>query len=161
MEIVVIVLVVVMMVAGHIGCLIPVIPGPSIAFMSLLVLHFFTTYTLSTGTLWFLGAVVILVTGLDYWFQIYGVKKFGGGKKAVYCTIGGLFVGLIFIPVVGFIVGPFLGALAGGYWEAPNDIRKVFTIAFGALLGFFTGAFLKLFVCIYMAVQLVQAFNLF
>ena len=160
MEIVVIVLVVLMMLAGLVGCMIPVIPGPTLALLSLVALNFFTSFSVATATLWLLAGVVVVVSGLDYWFQVYGVKKFGGGKKAVYCTVAGLFAGL-FIPPVGFIVGPFLGALVGGFLEAPGETGKAFKIAFGAVMGFFTGAFLKLVVCLYMALQLVLALKLF
>ena len=34
--------------------------------------------------------IAILVTIFDFWIQIHGVKKFGGGKKAVNGSIVGL-----------------------------------------------------------------------
>ena len=48
--------------------------------------------------LWQWAAIVVLVTIADFCLQIYGVKKFGGTKKAVNGTMIGLFVG-IFAPI--------------------------------------------------------------
>ena len=39
--------------------------------------------------------IAILVTIFDFWIQIHGVKKFGGGKKAVNGSIVGLIFGII------------------------------------------------------------------
>ena len=90
------------------------------------------------------------MTIADFWLQIYGVKKFGGNKKAVNGTMIGLIVG-IFAPIpMGFIFGPFVGALIGAYLDEKDDIIKVFKIASGALIGFIGGLVLKLVVCFYL-----------
>ena len=61
----------------------------------------------------------------------------------------GLLVG-IFAPIpLGFIVGPFVGALIGAYLDEKNNIIRVIKIAFGALIGFIGGLVLKLVVCLY------------
>ena len=98
MDFIIIIIVILLLLIGLIGCIIPALPGPPISFSGLLVFHFFTSYNLEEDTLWLLAAVVVAITFLDYWLQVYGVKKFGGGRKAINGTIIGLVLGLFFLP---------------------------------------------------------------
>ena len=132
----IIVLVIILLLIGLIGCIIPALPGPPISFLGLLLLHFLTSYTIDVETLWLLAAIVSLITFLDYWLQIYGVKKFGGGKKAINGTILGLVLGLLLFPPFGVIIGPFIGAFLGAKMEAKEDTNRAIKIAMGALAGF-------------------------
>ena len=109
-----------------IGSFIPAIPGPLVSYISLLVFHFFTSYEIRTTNLLICTLIVILVTIFDFWIQIYGVKKFGGGKKK-NGSIVGLILGLLFIPGIGIIIGPLFGAFVGAQMEAKkfNDVLKL------------------------------------
>ena len=149
------------MLIGLIGCIIPALPGPPISFSGLLLFHFFTSYNLEEDTLWLLAAVVVAITFLDYWLQVYGVKKFGGGKKAINGTIIGLVLGLFFLPF-GVIIGPFVGAFLGAKMEAKEDTNRAIKIALGALAGFLGGTVLKFTVSIYISILFInQLFPIF
>ena len=89
-----------------------------------------------------MSILVIVITFLDYWLQVYGVKKFGGGKKAVNGTIIGLVLGVFFIPPLGIIIGPLIGAFIGAKME--KNENNTIKIAFGAFLGFLGGSILKI-----------------
>jgi len=127
-----------------------VIPGPPLSYIALLILSAFTEFKCSDEFLWQWAGIVVVVTIADFWLQIYGVKKFGGTKKAVNGTMIGLLVGIIAPIPFGFVVGPFAGALLGAYIDEKDDIVKVLKIASGALIGFIGGLVLKLVVCIYL-----------
>ena len=149
------------MLIGLIGCIIPVLPGPPISFSGLLLFHFFTSYNLEEDTLWLLAAVVVAITFLDYWLQVYGVKRFGGGRKAINGTIIGLVLGLFFLPF-GVIIGPFVGAFLGAKMEAKEDMNRSIKIALGALAGFLGGTVLKFAVSIYISILFLnQLFPIF
>ena len=93
------------------------------------------------------------MTFVDFWLQVYGVKRFGGTKKAINGTMIGLLVG-IFVPIpMGFIIGPFVGAFVGAYMDEKDDLLKVLKIASGALIGFIGGVVLKLAVCLYLCYE--------
>ena len=113
MDILIICLVAFILLLGIIGCFVPIVPGPPISYGALLVFHFFSSYSIDENTLWLMAFVVISVTVFDLWAQIYGVKKFGGTKKAVNGSIIGLIIGIFFLPPFGIIIGPFLGAFIG------------------------------------------------
>ena len=157
----IIVLVIILLLIGLIGCIIPALPGPPISFLGLLLLHFFTSYTIDVETLWLLAAIVSLITFLDYWLQIYGVKKFGGGKKAINGTILGFVLGLLLFPPFGVIIGPFIGAFLGAKMEVKEDTNRAIKIAMGALAGFLGGTFLKFSVSIYITILFIKQFGIF
>ena len=140
----------ILLVVGLLGCFIPTIPGPPLSYIALLILSAFTDYQCSDEFLWQWAGIVVVVTIADFWLQIYGVKKFGGTKKAVNGTMIGLLLGIITPIPFGFVVGPFVGALVGAYIDEKDDFIKVIKIASGALIGFIGGLVLKLVVCIYL-----------
>ena len=161
MDFIIIIIVILLLLIGLIGCIIPALPGPPISFSGLLVFHFFTSYNLEEDTLWLLAAVVVAITFLDYWLQVYGVKKFGGGRKAINGTIIGLVLGLFFLPF-GVIIGPFVGAFLGAKMEAKEDTNRAIKIALGALAGFLGGTVLKFAVSIYISILFInQLFPIF
>ena len=146
----IIIVCVVLLLLGLLGCFVPVIPGPPLAYAALLILSIFTDYKFEDSFLIQWAGIVIAVTVADFWLQVYGVKKFGGTKKAINGTMIGLFVG-IFVPIpFGFIIGPFAGAFIGAYMDEKEDMIKVLKIASGALIGFIGGLVLKLVVCAYL-----------
>lgn len=131
--------------AGLVGCLLPLLPGPPLTYAGLLVLQLRAVPPFSTKFLLIWAAVVVVVTILDYVIPIYGTKKFGGSNAGVWgCTIG-LIAGFWLGPL-GVIIGPFVGAYIGE-WVSVQNSDKAFRAAIGSFLGFLTGTLLKLVVC--------------
>lgn len=156
MELLVVLIAIVFIILGLLGSFVPAIPGPPLSYIALLLVSLFTSYTFSQNFLLMWAAIVITVMALDYWLQLYGVKKFGGKKKAVNGTLIGLVVGL-FAPIpFGFLLGPFAGAFIGAYLEEKEDFLKVLLIAMGALAGFLSGAVLKLAVSAYLGYEFIK-----
>ncbi|MBT4881781.1 MAG: DUF456 domain-containing protein, partial [Flavobacteriales bacterium] len=119
---------------------IPALPGPPLSYIALLLYHFFIN-TINGDSLLWIGVVVVVVTILDYYLQIYGVKKAGGGKYAIRGSVVGMLLGIFFFAALGILVGAFIGAYIGAKMEASKHEVK---IAFGALWGFISGTILKL-----------------
>lgn len=131
-----------MVLLGLVGCFLPVIPGPTLAYAGLLIQLFRTDVVFSTFWLVSIGVLVLIVTVLDYWFPIYGTKFFGGTKGGSWGSTIGLIVGLFFGPI-GIIVGPFVGAYVGEIMnKQPSE--KALKSAFGSFLGFLAGTLTKL-----------------
>ena len=135
----------VLLVLGVLGSLIPGLPGPPLSFIGILLIHFFTGTQFSTSFLLTWAVIVILVFLLDYFMQVWGVKKFGGGRKATIGTFLGLFVGFLF-PPIGLLIGPFFGAFIGALLEVQGENTRAFKVAIGSFIGFVTGTILKLVV---------------
>ena len=135
----------VLLILGLLGSIIPGLPGPPLSFIGILLIHFFTGTQFSTSFLLTWAVIVVLVFLLDYFMQVWGVKKFGGGRKAILGTFLGLFMGLLF-PPVGLLIGPFIGAFIGALLEVQGDNTRALNVAIGSSIGFVTGTILKLVV---------------
>ena len=135
-------LAVVLLLLGIIGCLVPVLPGPPLSYLGLILLHFTKFANFSSTLLITLAVVTIVVTLLDYIVPVWGTKKFGGSKYGTRGATVGLVIGL-FLGPLGIIVGPFIGAFVGEL-IFKDDIRYALRAGFGSLLGFLTGIGLKL-----------------
>lgn len=157
MEILFIVIGIVCVVLGVLGCFLPVIPGPPIAWVAMLLLQITEKenrpFSVTTLAIW--GVVVVIVTVLDYVVPIWGTKKFGGSKYGTWGSTIGLIIGLFFAPF-GIIAGPFIGAVVGELIGGMSS-KQAFRAGVGSFLGFLTGVFLKLVVTVWMGVLFFRA----
>jgi len=147
---------IVLLLVGIAGCIIPFLPGPPLAYGSLILLQIssYKPFTENFLLIWaFVTAGVLLV---DYFIPIWGTKKFGGTKGGVWGATIGLFVGIFLFPPIGLIVGPFLGAFIG---EMINnqDSTKALRSAFGSFIGFITGTVMKLAISVVMGYYFIAA----
>jgi uncharacterized protein YqgC (DUF456 family) len=140
MEILIMIVIGILLLLGLIGSIIPALPGPPLSYLSLLLSHFFLNAVDGVSLFW-IGVLVVFVTVLDYYLQIYGVKKAGGGKYAIRGSFVGMLSGIFLFPPFGILVGAFVGAYIGAKIDANSNEAK---IAFGALWGFISGTILKL-----------------
>ena len=158
MDVVLIILGIVFLLLGVVGCIAPIIPGPPIAFLSLLGLLFHSSEDVipETSMLIWLGVIVIAVTVLDYFLPIWGTKKFGGTDAGKRGSIIGLILAFIF-PILGpltILVGPFAGAIVGELISG-QDNQTAFKSGIGSFLGFVGGVVLKLGVVVYVGVKFI------
>ena len=137
------------MLIGVLGSFLPVLPGPPVSWVGLLLLYLTKTVE---NDWWFLGitlVVALIVVALDYVIPVVGTKKFGGSRSGMIGTTVGLLIAIFFpiLGIFGIIIWPFLGALAG---ELINNAEsdKALKAAFGSFLGFLTGTFLKFVIAI-------------
>ena len=143
MDYVLIVLGVVLIIGGILGCVLPVLPGPPLSYIGLLLLHFTQRYQFSTRFLIIWAIITTVVYVLDYVIPSWGTKKFGGSKRGIWGSMIGLVIGLFFFPPYGIIIGPFLGAIIGELTSG-KDSGTALKSGFGAFIGFLAGTLLKL-----------------
>jgi uncharacterized protein YqgC (DUF456 family) len=134
---------IVFMISGILGCVLPIIPGPPLSYLGLLLLHFTEKYQFSTRFLIIWAVITGVVYALDYIIPAWGTKKFGGSKRGVWGSIIGLVIGLFFFPPFGIIIGPFVGAVVGEL-TVGKDSNAALKSGFGSFLGFLLGTLLKL-----------------
>jgi uncharacterized protein YqgC (DUF456 family) len=143
-------------VVGIIGCFLPVLPGPTLAYLALFCAYATGNHCVpSSCTLIVSGIVVAVVSILDYVVPTLGAKKFNCSRGGLIgCAIGTI-IGLFFLPL-GAILGPFVGALAGESLSG-KKLPAALLGATGALLGYLFGIILKLLCCGYIAVEFWRA----
>ena len=144
---------VVVLIIGLIGDIIPGIPGTPMSYLALLLMHWTERLSYTPQFLLMTGLICVVITVLDYVVPVWGTKKFGGTKAGVRGSTIGLIVGIIVLPLLGIVLGPFglIGILGGPFVGAyigekmggtPDD--KAWRSAFGSFIGFLAGTFMKI-----------------
>ena len=147
MDIVLLIVAIICLLVGLAGAVLP-LPGPPLSFIGLLILHYTKFADFTENLLWILGILTLVVTLLDYYVPILGIKKFGGTKYGTWGSTLGLIIGMFFGPF-GIFIGAFAGALAGELYAGSTSAQAT-KAAFGSFLGFMVGIVLKIVLCVVM-----------
>ena len=145
MDILLITLGAICILVGIIGSFIPVIPGPPLSWLGLLLLYNTEEVPFDPWFIVVTGAIALLATLLDYYLPVVGTKKYGGSKRGVWGAIIGLFVA-VFFPILGpfgILIWPFLGAFLGELSQQKSQ-KNALRAAWGSFLGFLAGTLIKL-----------------
>ena len=165
MEYLIFLLAVICVIIGIVGDVVPGLPGVPISYAAMLLLHFFTGITYSNETLIIYGVLCAVITIVDYFVPIWGTKKFGGTKAGVRGSTIGLVVGVVVLPILGIVIGPFglIGILAGPFVGAyigekmsGVDDNLAWRSAIGSFVGFVAGTLLKVVYSIVVAVVVLK-----
>ena len=144
MNIVLVIIAFLLLIVGLLGAVIPIIPGPPLSFIGLLLLQWSGFGSFSIIFLILFGLITVAVTVMDYILPSLLAKKFGGSKAAAIGSFIGLVIGIFFFAPWGLILGPFLGALTGELIHNRQNGIKALKVAFGAFLAFIVGTGSKL-----------------
>ena len=153
MEIVLIVISFLLVMGGLLGCILPVLPGPPLAYVGLLVAHITDKVEFSTVQLVSWLVLVIVLQVLDYVTPMLGSKYTGGSEYGNRGCIAGTILGLFFMPW-GIVAGPFVGAVLGEMLGG-KDLRHSLKAGFGTFLGVVFGVLLKIVFCFYFLYELI------
>ncbi len=137
----------VLVIIGIIGCILPALPGVPLNYIAIVLLQFTSKTNFSTEFLIAWGIIIIIVQLLDYYIPIWGTKKLGGGPYGVWGSAIGMILGLFIFPPWGFIILPFVCAVAGEILDN-KEFKVALKAGFGAFVGFIAGIIMKLTVAI-------------
>ncbi len=139
--------------AGIIGSFLPVIPGPPLGYIGLLLLQLTDNYGFSIMFLVIWGLIVVVVVTLENILPAIGTQQSGGTRYGIWGCLAGVVVGLFF-PPFGIVFGPLIGAFAGEL-IAGQKSDAAMRSAIGSFIGFFVGTLLKVIVSVMMAYYFV------
>ncbi|MCU0397739.1 MAG: DUF456 domain-containing protein [Cyclobacteriaceae bacterium] len=143
------------LVAGIIGSIVPLLPGPPLGYAGMLLLQLRETPVFSVKFLIIWLIVVVVVGLIDYFVPLYGVKKFGGSRFGIWGCFIGLVAGFWMGPL-GIIIGPFIGAFIGEFL-AHQETNRAFKSAVGSFIGFVFSTLLKLVTCALMGWYMITS----
>lgn len=146
------ILAVLFFIAGLAGSVLPVLPGAILIWLGMLFYGLLTKFT-TLHALFFVGQGLAVATiySIDYFAGVLGVKKLGGSGAAVYGSIAGTIIGLIFLGPAGLIFGPFIGAVAGEL-ISNKPLDQAIRSGWGTLIGLLGGTIAKLIIEILMMI---------
>ena len=132
-------------VVGIAGSFLPVIPGPFVSWLGILILQFATPIP---ENYYILGITLVLSIALmiaDYVIPYLSSKKYGGSKYGGIGASLGLVIG-VFVPFpLAILICAFLGAFIGEMLYKP-DHRQAYRAAVGSFLGVIATDILKFLV---------------
>lgn len=155
MDILLIIIALVCILLGLLGCVLPLLPGPPLAYVGMLLLHFTADVEFTTTQLLVWLIITVATQLLDYIVPMLGSRYTGGSKWGANGCLVGTLVGLFFMPW-GIVIGPFVGAVAGELLGG-SDTAAALKSGFGSLMGFLLGTVVKCAVCGYFLWQFIAA----
>jgi uncharacterized protein YqgC (DUF456 family) len=147
----------VLVIAGIIGTVVPVLPGSVLVFAGLLMAAWIDGFEkVGWVPLTVLGVLTALTFLADIAATGAGAKKVGASKQAVIGAMIGTVAG-IFFGIIGIFVGPFVGAAAGEFL-AKRDLVRAGKVGYGTLFGLVLGAAMKIALALAMVGVFVTAY---
>ena len=144
MGIVLVILAFILFIGGILGAVIPILPGPPLSYLGLLLMQWSGYGNFSPAFLWGWAGITAAVTIMDYFLPSLMTKWYGGSRAAAIGSFLGLLAGIFFFPPWGMLIGPFLGAFAGELLHNRANGARAFKVALGAFLAFIVGSGAKL-----------------
>lgn len=154
MDIFLVILALIFALVGIIGAVAPVLPGPPLSFVALLILKFCDGNDISTTTIIVTAVLAVVITILDYIAPIWLTKKNGGSKYGTWGATIGLIIGL-FAGLPGILLGPFLGAYIGELM-AKTPSSKALNVACMSFIAFMLTSGIKFIYGIYILVIIIS-----
>jgi len=138
-----------LIILGLIGCVVPVIPGPILSYVGLLMLQLKHEPPFTLNLMLILATFTVFVTMLDFLLPIWSAKYAGASKLGQWGSVLGLIVGLFLPQPFGIILCPLFGALLGEFLNGKRG-KVAAKASFGVFIGFLFGTFIKVVLSGYM-----------
>ncbi len=114
METALIILASILLLAGIIGNLLPILPGTPLSFASLLILQYTSGgEAFSLAALVVFGVLTLCSLAFDFVLPMITAKRFGASGYGLWGSFIGMILGLILFPPLGALLGLVAGAVGG------------------------------------------------
>ena len=96
--------------AGIAGTILPALPGVPLVFAGMLLAAWANDFhDVSVWTIVLLGVLTLASLAVDFFASLFGAKRAGASKKALWGAALGTVAGM-FLGIPGLLLGPFVGA---------------------------------------------------
>ncbi len=122
-------------IGGIAGPILPVIPGPLLSFLALILISWAENWEpFSAVFLIIMACAMVVVSVLEYILSTGAAKRYGASRTGFWGSIAGLILGLFFFPPWGMIPGAIVGALAGELIAGKRG-KEALRAGWGVLIG--------------------------
>ena len=131
-----------LVVAGLVGIVLPVLPGGILLFAGILVLAWADGFQrIGWPSLSACGGLLLLMGAADWTAAALGAKRVGASRWGIAGAIAGMLGGLPF-GLPGLLLGPFAGAALFEFLR-DRDFRRAMRVGGGTTVGFLLGTAVK------------------
>jgi uncharacterized protein YqgC (DUF456 family) len=143
MDIVIWTFVILLMLVGLVGCVVPLLPGTTLILLAVLLQKWLLPDTLGWLAVGWIAGFWLISVVADIGCTLLGTKLLGGGRWGMAGATGGALAGMFFsLPALLF--GTMLGAVIGEKWGGRKTDEQALRAGAGAALGFLVSGVAKL-----------------
>jgi len=147
---------IVLIVVGFAGTVLPAVPGVVAIFLGALLAAWIEHFErIGWPSLLLLAALMLLGLIIDLIAAVIGARRVGASREAVIGSLVGGIVGL-FLGLPGFILGPFIGAVAGEYLHR-RHAGQALRVGIGTWIGLAVGTLARVAIGVAMIVIFLAA----
>ena len=142
---------------GLAGSILPMIPGPPLGFVGLLLLALSRDFAppLTPALVIIMAILTALVAVLDYIIPLWGAKRYGASKWGIWGSVLGMVIGMFGSPLA-MLAGAFVGAVIAE-WFVHRKKGEALRAGWGVMVGTLFATILRLGVAGIMAYYFVIA----
>jgi len=157
LEITVIIVGSILIFLGLAGSLLPILPGPPLSFIGLLLLALVRTFSspLTPPLIIVMGLLTVAAVAADHIIPVWGARRYGASKWGLWGSVGGMVIGIFFSPW-GMLLGGLVGAVVAE-WLVHRETGQALRAGWGVIVGILLGTVLKLVLSAVMAYYFVRA----
>lgn len=131
------------MLAGLVGIIVPVIPSTPLIWFGAFIYAIFSGFKeITVNTIIVFALLTGFTLAVDFLANMYGAKKFGASKWGIIGSTVGMIVGTLVTGVIGLILGSFFGAVVFELLLG-RQVKTAFNAGIGAFIGFLGGSLIK------------------
>lgn len=135
--------VILLMLVGLVGCVVPLLPGTTLILLGVLLQKWLLPDTLTWLVVGWIAVFWLLSVLADIGCTLLGTKLFGGGRWGMAGATGGALAGMFFsLPALLF--GTVMGAVIGEKWGGRRTDEQALKAGAGAALGFLVSGIARL-----------------
>ena len=147
---------VVLIIVGFAGTVLPAVPGVVAIFLGALLAAWIEHFDrIGWPALLLLAALMLLGLIVDLIAAVIGARRVGASREAVIGSLAGGIVGLFF-GLPGFLLGPFIGAMAGEYLHR-RHAGQALRVGVGTWIGLAVGTLARVAIGVTMIVVFLAA----
>jgi len=147
---------VVLILVGFAGTVLPAVPGVVAIFLGALLAAWIEHFDrIGWSALLLLAALMLLGLIIDLIAAVIGARRVGASREAVIGSLAGGIVGLFF-GLPGFLLGPFIGAMAGEYLHR-RHAGQALRVGVGTWIGLAVGTLARVAIGVTMIVVFLAA----
>jgi uncharacterized protein YqgC (DUF456 family) len=145
-----------LMLIGYAGTVLPALPGVVFIFLGAVLAAWIDHFErIGWPSLLLLAILMVLGLIIDTVAAIMGARRAGASGAAVWGSLIGGIVGLFF-GIVGFLAGPFIGAVAGEYLHRQHA-GQALSVGIGTWIGLIVGTLARVAIGTAMIIVFIAA----